>query len=215
MNGPARAVIRQGCEALAEADPALARAYECCGVPVWRTRQASFETLARMIAYQQISTKAGATIWGRVEALVGEMAPAPMLSQSDEALRATGLSRAKVSYVKAVAAAVDSRALCFDRLGRAPRREALSELTAIKGIGPWSAEIFLMSTLGDLDAFPPGDVGLMESYRLLAGAPERPSAKAFGALAAGWSPWRGVATHLLWAWVNAHRAAPAAPVDDT
>lgn len=211
MSAPSHSDIRAGCEALAEADPALARAYGERGVPAWRGAPCAFQTLARMIAYQQVSTHAGAAIWGRVEALVGEMRPSAVLAQSDEDLRAAGLSRPKVGYVKAIAEAVETGALCFDQLQASPRGQAIADLTAIKGIGPWSAEIFMMNTTGDLDAFPPGDVGLMESYRLLIGADERHTAKAFTELSARWSPFRGVATHLLWAWFNHHRSHSPAP----
>lgn len=212
MNAPAEDTIREGCETLARRDKALARAYEERGVPEWRTGACEFASLARMIAYQQVSTKAGAAIWGRVEALCTPLSADAILATEDDALRGAGLSRPKVKYVKAIAEAVDKGALCFQALPTLPRAEAVSALTAIKGIGPWSAEIFMMYATGDLDAFPPGDVGLMESYRLLAGHEERHEAKAFTALADAWSPWRGVATHLLWAWFNHQRGHQPPPL---
>jgi len=211
VSAPSEDEIRAGCEALAAADGALARAYSERGLPQWRVSTCEFATLARMIAYQQVSTKAGAAIWGRVEALVGEMCAEAVLDASFEELRAAGLSGAKVKYVKAIADAAQTKALCFDRLRNAPREEAVADLVAIKGIGPWSAEIFMMTTTGDLNAFPPGDVGLMESYRLLSGADERHAPKAFTELAGSWAPYRGVATHLLWAWFNHHRDSAVAP----
>ncbi|MEM9739421.1 MAG: DNA-3-methyladenine glycosylase 2 family protein [Pseudomonadota bacterium] len=212
MTAPSRDAIKQGCERLARKDAALAKAYEEQGVPEWRSSPCSFATLARMIAFQQVSTKAGAAIWGRVEAICATMNAETILSLQDEALRGVGLSRPKVRYVKAIAEAVRSGALCFDTLPLSPRSEAISSLTAIKGIGPWSAEIFMMYATGDLDAFPPGDVGLMESYRLLAGDEDRLDAKAFTERAADWSPDRGVATHLLWAWFNQQRGHEPPPL---
>ncbi|MEM1150866.1 MAG: DNA-3-methyladenine glycosylase 2 family protein [Pseudomonadota bacterium] len=211
MTAPSKAAIREGCEVLASRDAALARAYSERGIPEWRSGVCEFASLARMIAYQQVSTKAGAAIWGRVEALCTPLDPETVLATHDDAFRGAGLSRPKVKYVKAIAEAVQTGALCFTTLPTIPRTDAVSALTAIKGIGPWSAEIFLMSATGDLDAFPPGDIGLIESYRLLAGDDTRHDIKAFTALANAWAPYRGVATHLLWAWFNHHRGHESAP----
>jgi len=211
LTAPSVQDVQAGCEVLAERDTALARAYRERGVPEWRTSPCEFATLARMIAFQQVSTKAGAAIWGRVENLCDTLCADAILSLDDETLRGAGLSRPKVKYVKAIAEAAESGAVCFDSLPNIARPEAVSALTAIKGIGPWSAEVFMLSATGDLDAFPPGDVGLMESYRLLMGDEARFDAKAFTALADAWSPYRGVATHLLWAWFNHYRGHESAP----
>jgi len=211
VSAPARDAIQAGCEWLAERDDALARAYLERGVPAWRAAPCGFETLARMIAYQQISTKAGAAIWSRVLARAEAMTPAAILAMGEADLCGAGLSRPKARYLKAIAEAVDAGALCFEDLQAMAREDAIAALTAVKGIGSWSAELFLMYTTGDLDAFPKADVGLMESYRLLSGAEARHPATAFTELAAGWSPYRGVATHLLWAWLNHHRDGAAAP----
>lgn len=208
---PGPDTLKQGCAELAASDSALANAYEAIGVPVWRSGTSEFATLARMIAFQQISTRAGATIWGRVEELCPEMTAATILAADDEALRGCGLSRPKVRYLKAIATDETSGALDFSRLQSAPIADARRELTAVKGIGPWTAEVFLLYTAGHLDAFPPGDVGLMEAYRLLADQDQRMEAKAFSAHAENWAPWRGVATHLLWGWINAARERDNAP----
>ncbi|MCI4645448.1 MAG: DNA-3-methyladenine glycosylase 2 family protein [Hyphomonadaceae bacterium] len=213
MTAPAPEQLKQACEALAERDAALARAYDEIGVPAWRTGPCSFEALAKMLAYQQVSTKAGAAIWSRVEALVDTMTANSVLALEDDLLRGAGLSRAKVRYIKAIATSECEGSLCFERVLNGPREDAHKELVAVTGIGPWSAQVFLLTATGCLDAWPPGDVGLMESYRQLSEAEERHTSKAFCTLAEAWAPWRGVATHLLWGWLNEMRDRNAAPVE--
>ncbi len=206
MTAPSQDTLVSACEALSAADAALARAYQEIGPPNWRASDPSYETLARIIAYQQISTKAADTIWGRVrDYLEGDICPERVLRAKEEDLRACGLSRPKTRYLNTIAQAVDSGALCFNRLGNVPHEDAHKELTAIVGIGAWTAEIFLMNAIGRLDAFPHGDIGLIESYRLLSGAEDRYGLKEFSVLAEGWRPYRGVAAHLLWDWINAKR----------
>jgi len=206
MTAPSAATLTKACKALSEADPALARAYKEVGAPTWRKSDPCYETLARAIAYQQISTKAADTIWGRVHThLEADICPARVLASDDDDLRACGLSRPKVRYLKTIAEAVDTGALCFDRLQTSDMDTARKELVAVVGIGVWTAEIFLMNAVGKLDAFPHGDIGLIESYRLLSDAEERHDLKAFSDLAENWRPYRGVAAHLLWDWINQMR----------
>ena len=205
MSAPSEAVLTEACEALSKADPALARAYKESGLPVWRAAEPCYENLARIIAYQQLSTKAAGTIWGRALERHDAFTPQAILDDSEDGLRSCGLSRPKIRHLKSIAGAVESGALCFDRLCSAPVDEARDELIAVKGIGPWTAEIFLMNAVGKLDAFPVGDVGLMESYKQLAELEERHEIKAFTALAEDWRPYRGVAAHLLWGWINMMR----------
>lgn len=210
MSGPSPDTLLAACAELTARDTALARAHGDVGMPNWRSNEPCFAALARMIAFQQISTKAGASIWGRVEAALPVMTSETMLAQPDETLALCGLSRPKVRYLKAIAEAEASGAIEFARLPTLEPDEAHQQLVAIKGVGPWTAQLFLLYS-GHLDAFPPGDVGLMESYRLLSDAEDRLDARDFTALAESWKPWRGVAVHLLWDWINAARAAPSDP----
>lgn len=196
--------LRQACEHLAVRDPALARAYADYGVPAWRHAEPDYAVIARMIAFQQITTRAARTIWERVEAHLGPVCTETVLSATEDDLRACGLSRPKVRHLRSIAEAVESGALDLHRVHAADMDTARAELIAVKGIGPWTADLFLLAC-GRLDAFPSGDVGLMESYRLLREDEVRQDAKAFSALAEGWRPYRGVAAHLLWAWINAER----------
>ncbi|MEM5515765.1 DNA-3-methyladenine glycosylase 2 family protein [Henriciella sp. AS95] len=205
MTRPTTEALTEACEHLATCDPVFARAHESVGVPDWRYGAPDYAVIARMIAFQQITTKAAATIWGRVEAALGEVCTAGILGASEETLRGCGLSRPKIRHLRSIAEAVESGALDLDRVHSAEMDAARKELIAVKGIGPWTADLFLLYC-GRLDAWPSGDVGLMESYRLLSEADTRHESKAFDALANEWRPYRGVAAHLLWNWINAERA---------
>ena len=205
MKRPDPDLLLGACGWLSDRDPALARAFAAYGVPQWRIGAPDYAVIARMIAFQQITTKAAATIWARVEAALGAVSTETVLGASEDTLRACGLSRPKIAHLRSIAAALDSGALDLARVHAADMDEARRELIAVKGIGPWTADLFLMSC-GRLDAFPAGDVGLMEAYRLLSEAETRHESKAFTTLAEGWRPYRGVAAHLLWAWINAERA---------
>ena len=135
-----------------------------------------------------------------------EITPVIMLETTEEDLRTLGLSRPKISHLKSIANAIETDALNLDRIADSSLEDARKELLAVKGIGPWTAELFLLYALGEMDAFPVADVGLMEAHKRLSGANARMDTKAFTAHAAIWKPYRGVAAHLLWGWLNAERA---------
>lgn len=205
MSAPDQATLHAACTELGTRDQALARAYEETGLPTWRAMPPAYATLARIIVFQQISTAAGSSIWGKVEALLpGVEAPA-LLAATDEALRGCGLSRPKIGHLRAIAEAVASGQLDLAALCTQPIEAARADLVAIRGIGPWTADIFLLNAAGHVDAFPAADLGLIESYRRLSEAEDRMSAKAFAEQADAWRPYRGVAAHLLWDWINAMR----------
>jgi len=206
MTTPSLQVLKQACEQLSACDAAFALAHAEIGVPVWRATQPTYQTLARAVAYQLISTRAAAAIWGRTLALFeGEISAQALLSTSDEKLRECGNSRPKIGHMRSIATAITTGTLCFERLQASEPAAARKELLAVKGIGPWTADLFLMNALGVVDAFPVGDVGVMEAYRALSGAEIRHETKAFTGLAEQWRPYRGVAAHLLWGWLNAQR----------
>lgn len=208
---PSAFAIQKACETLADRDALLARAFIDVGMPEWRAAPAEYETLARAITYQLISTQAAAKIWGRVYVnLEGDVCPERVLRSSEADLRACGLSGPKIKHMCAIAEAVQSGRLCFQRLREADIGDARSELLSVSGIGPWTADLFLMNALGHMDAFPHGDVGVMEAHRLLLGVETRDTAKEFLQRAEAWRPYRGVAAHLLWKWIHQWRdAAPA------
>lgn len=205
MTGPAEPDLRRACEDLSKRDAALAKAHAEMDLPKWRSRSASYETLARIVVYQLISTKAADAIWGRVKARHSDMGARNILSDDPDGLLACGLSRPKLGHLHAIADAVESKALDFKWLATAPIDDARKVLLKVRGIGPWTAETFLMTALGKLDAFPHGDVGLLEAYKRLSGAEMRLSAKKFSAAAEAWRPYRAVAAHLLYDWLNANR----------
>lgn len=197
--------LRLACEVLAERDPALARAYQAVGLPTWRSTEATYQTLARIVVYQLISTKAADAIWARVLRRYEKMTATAVIEDDQEALRACGLSGPKLSHLNSIARAVETGALDLQRLAIVPIEEARKSLLAVKGIGPWSADTFLMNAIGHLDAFPAGDVGLMEAHKRLAVLDERLTAKAFFKHAETWRPYRAVAAHLLYDWYNITR----------
>ena len=200
---PTREQLRTACEALCARDDALARAYSTLGVPEWRIQPASYEALARTVVYQLISTKAADAIWARVcDWAAGDLSPQRVMNATEDELRGCGLSRPKVRHLTTIAEAIATQSLDIALLHDMPDAEARKHLTAVKGIGPWTAELFLMCSLGRINAFPEGDVGLMESLRLLSQAEDRLTAKAFLTHAESWRPYRGVAAHLLWGYIN-------------
>lgn len=205
MTAPGAAQLTTACDALAACDAALARAYETVGLPNWRQTEVSYQTLARIVVYQLISTKAADAIWARIRARYAQMTASAVLQDDQAALRACGLSRPKLAHLNSIAAAVETRQLDLGALAALPIEAARKQLLAVKGIGPWSADTFLMSALGHLDAFPAGDVGLMEAHKRLADLSERLTAKAFSAQAESWRPYRAVAAHLLYDWYNLTR----------
>lgn len=210
MTAPTKRTLKAACERLAAADIALSHAYEAIGVPVWRSGEPSYAMLGRMVSHHQISTRAARAIWTRVETYLGEVTAEAMLDADPEAIRLCGMSRPKVAHLTSIAQAIVSGQLNLARVCSAPLGEARAELVSVKGIGPWTAELFLLYAVGALDALPTGDVGLMEAHRQLGDYDTRMDAKAFTKHAQRWRPHRGVAAHLLWGWLNAERARGAA-----
>ncbi|QYK40158.1 MAG: DNA-3-methyladenine glycosylase 2 family protein [Paracoccaceae bacterium] len=189
------ACVAEGAAWLAAREPRFAHAYALTGPPPLRRRPGGFAALFDAIVSQQVSVASADAIWGRLEA-AGLTAPARVAAASDEDLRACGLSRQKIRYGRALAAA----GIDFDRLGGAPTDEVIATLVAVPGIGAWTAEIYAMFSLGRADVFAPGDLALQEAARRLFDLPERPKEKALRGMAEAWSPWRGVAARMLWAY---------------
>ncbi|SFP54674.1 DNA-3-methyladenine glycosylase family protein [Tranquillimonas alkanivorans] len=187
--------VAEGAEWLAAREPRFARAFELTGPLPLRRRKDGFEALLDAIVSQQVSVAAADAIWRRLKTarLTG---PRKVLWASDEELRACGLSRQKIRYARALAAArVDFRAL-----RDVPDEDVIATLVEVPGIGRWTAEIYAMFSLGRADVFAPGDLALQESARLLFDLPARPTERALRAQAEAWSPWRGVAARALWAY---------------
>jgi DNA-3-methyladenine glycosylase II len=193
-------------QALAAADPALARAHAHTPVFEWRLRPGGFEGLFRMIVEQQVSVAAAASIWRRVvEGLGGDVTPEALLRHDVEALRGFGLSGQKAKYGTEIARAQTEGRIDLGHMQTLDDAEAVAALTAIKGVGKWTAETYLMFCEGRLDVFPGGDVALQEAMRWADGADTRPNEKQAYARAEVWRPHRGVAAHLLWGWYGGVR----------
>jgi len=187
--------------ALVALDPALARAHAMTPVFDWRVREGGFSGLLHMIVDQQVSLASAAAIWKRVEeGLAGEVTPKAVLAKDIETLRGFGLSIQKARYAHEIARAQTEGRIDLDHLERLSDDEAVASLIAIKGVGQWTAETFLMFCEGRTDLFPAGDVALQEAIRWADGAVLRPKEKAAAARAQIWRPHRGVAAHLLWGW---------------
>ena len=190
-----RAGIAEGTAYLARRCPRMAHAISLVDEVPLRWRGDGFEALLGAIVSQQVSVAAADAILGRMRA-AGLMTPQAIGASEEDSLRAAGLSRQKVRYLRALADAD----LDYEGLRRRPTEEVIATLTAIPGIGTWTAEIYAMFSLGRADVFAPGDLALQESARLLYDLPERPKPAAFRAMAEAWSPWRAVAARVLWAY---------------
>jgi DNA-3-methyladenine glycosylase II len=194
------ACVAEGAAWLAAADPAIAAALKRTGPLPLRRRKDGFAALLDAIVSQQISVAAADAIWGRLQQarLTG---PRKIVWASDDDLRACGLSGQKIRYARALAEArIDYRAL-----RTAPTETVIATLTDVTGIGRWTAEIYAMFSLGHADVFAPGDLALQEGARLLYRLPERPSEREIRTMAEAWSPWRGVAARLLWAYYKVEK----------
>ncbi len=206
------AVLKRGLDALIKADPVMGRLVAEGAVPQLRKRPPGFEGLAWIIVGQQVSTASAAAIWGRLRAVLDPPTPETFLGLSDEELRAAGLSAMKVRTIRATAVEIVEGRLPLDRLHECPTDEAHGLLTRVKGIGPWTADIYLLFCLGHPDAFPGGDLAVQEAARIAYGLEQRPDAKALTALADRWRPWRGVAAKVLWAYYRVAKARDGSPV---
>ena len=183
---------------LAAVDPALAAIEAVTPVFPWRSAEPGFAGLLKLIVYQQVSLASAAAIWSRVEAGLGEVSPGAVLALDDLGLQGLGLSRPKVRYARAIAEAQISGACDLNSLRDLSDGEASAALMAVKGIGRWTAETYLMFCEGRLDVFPGGDVALQEAMRWADRAEVRPNEKQAYSRAEAWKPYRGVAAHLLW-----------------
>lgn len=187
------ACIAEGSAWLAGHEPGFARALDLCGPPPLRRRAGGFDDLVGAIVSQQVSVASARAIKGRLEA-AGYSDPDAILPATDEDLRACGLSRQKARYIRALAEA----GIDFEALTHAPEAEVIATLTAVPGIGRWTAEIYVMFSLGRADTFAPNDLALQEAARLLFDLPDRPREAALRSMSLAWSPWRTVAAGLLW-----------------
>lgn len=190
--------LREGLDTVGKREPKIARALERVGYPEPRIRETGYQTLLRTIVGQQVSVAAAASVWNKLEAEVGaDMLPHELLARDFDALRACGLSRQKQGYARSLCELVVARELDFDSLP-ADDEEAIAQLTRIKGIGRWSAEIYLLFAEGRPDVWPAGDLAVQAGLGKLLDLAERPDEKATRALAEPWRPYRGATAIFTW-----------------
>jgi DNA-3-methyladenine glycosylase II len=197
MGIPERA-LRRSIDALARLEPAFARAFERVGYPEPRTSDPGYVTLLRTIVGQQVSIAAARSIRNKLDAAVGGAAdPANLLATTDEALRAAGLSRQKIAYARSLAELVVCGQLDLHKLPKEDE-EAIAQLVAVKGIGRWSAEIYLLFAEGRPDVWPAGDLAVQVEIGRIMGMQGRPTEKVLRRLAEPWRPHRGAAAIFAW-----------------
>jgi DNA-3-methyladenine glycosylase II len=191
--------IRHHLDHLAGTCDHAARALELVGYPAERRGEQGFRTFMRVIIGQQLSVKAAATIRGRVEALVGEDAgPDDYDRAADEDLRAAGLSRQKISYARSLCETVRSGTLDVDALPHMSDEDAIKAITAVKGLGVWSAHMYLMFSLGRPDIWPIGDLAVRVGAGRIVGLAERPNEKQAEEIGERWRPYRSSMALMAW-----------------
>jgi DNA-3-methyladenine glycosylase II len=192
------AQLQASLDAVAAMEPAMARALSLAGYPEPRSSQRGYRALLRTIVGQQVSVAAAASVWRKLEGLLGEaMPPEELLAADFDALRGCGLSRQKQGYARSLCELVVSGALDLDELPE-DDEAAIAELTRIKGIGRWSAEIYLLFAEGRADIWPAGDLGVQAGLHRILGLDTRPDEKATRLLAEPWRPHRGAVAIFTW-----------------
>jgi DNA-3-methyladenine glycosylase II len=204
--------LQDGVAALVTRDPRFDHIRALAGPPPLRRRSGGFAGLVSIVISQQLSVASAAAIWGRLSAAFDPFDPGAIRRARTPKLQRIGLSAPKIRTLKAIAKAGESGAIDFNALVAMSADDAHAALTEIHGIGPWTADIYLLFCLGHADGWPAGDLALQEASRLAFALAARPSAKEMIALAEPWRPLRGVAARLLWAYYRALKGREAAPI---
>jgi DNA-3-methyladenine glycosylase II len=204
--------IAEGLEALLQTHPELVAIAERAGPLPLRRSVPGFESLASVIVSQQVSKASADSIWKRLVSIIDPLTPENYLAAGEEAWRLAGLSRAKQATLARISEAVIAGELDLTALADMPIDEAMRVMTNVKGIGPWTAEVYLLFSAGHADVFPSGDVALQHAYAHAYGESVRPDSKALRLFAERWTPWRGVAARLFWAYYAATRGRDGTPM---
>ena len=197
---------------LAAADPRLQPVLDMTGHAPLRRRAPGFASLCSTICGQQVSTSAAAAIWGRMVAAYADLQHGHIHTARTDRLRRFGLSNAKIKTVKFIAREIAEGRLDLGKLADIPADEAHDRLTALHGIGPWTADIYLLFCLGHGDAWPTGDLAVQEGVRIGLGLKSRPTPKEMAVIGETWRPWRGAAAHLFWAYYKVVKASGFDPI---
>jgi DNA-3-methyladenine glycosylase II len=202
--------ISEGLDALCLIDPRLAAVRAVAGDVPLRRSAPGFASLASIIVSQQVSTASARAIFGRFERLVDPLTAKGVLAAGDEVFREAGLSRPKVRALRAIGEAV-AGGLDLDHLEMLDAADAIARLTAVPGIGPWTAEVYLLFAVGHPDIFPARDVALQTAVGHALAMEGRPGEKMLIQIAESWRPWRGVASRLFWAYYRTVKGRDAVP----
>ncbi len=187
---------------LAARDPDLERVHGATGIPPLRKREPGFASLLTIVCAQQVSTAAARTIIGRLLARVDPLTPENILATPLDDLRALGLSRQKATYGIAMAQALSDGVLDLVGVDALSDEDAIASLTQLKGVGRWTAEIYLLFALGRPDLWPADDLAIVAAVQRIKGLPERPDRATMEVIAEPWRPWRSVAAHMMWHYYN-------------
>lgn len=190
--------IARGVEFLVVREPSFAKVVDVHGLPSARRVENGLASLLKIVTEQLISLKAADSIWRRIETRLHPFEPGEILKFALEDLQSLGLTRTKARSFQAIAMALHSGELDFESLHQVPDHDVLAKLIALPGIGPWTADIYLLTALGRADACPAGDLALQMAAQDLFAMGGRPTPKAFLEKAENWKPWRSVAARLLW-----------------
>ena len=204
-----------GLGALGTLDPRFIPIIAKAGRPPLRRRAHGYAGLAAIIVSQQLSTASAGAIWGRLTAAFDPFEPAALIRARPARLARLGLSGAKIRALKAIARAIEKGEIDLAKLVDVPADAAHAALTALHGVGPWTADIYLLACLGHADAWPAGDLALQEAARLAFGLPARPTTKEMERLGDQWRPWRSIAARVLWSYYRAVKGREGAPVQPT
>jgi len=204
--------LQAGLAELVIADPRLIPVSEKAGAFNLRRREPGFPGLCAIVCGQQLSTASAAAIRARLFAAFDPFHHDTVRRARADKLRRLGLSAPKIKSIREIGKAVAKGRIDLTAVGNMDADEAHAALTCLHGVGPWTADIYLLFCLGHADAFPSGDLAVQESARLALGLRKRPDAKALAKIAEAWRPWRGVAAHLLWAYYHVVKKRDVVPV---
>ncbi|HEY0567932.1 MAG TPA: DNA-3-methyladenine glycosylase 2 family protein [Xanthobacteraceae bacterium] len=204
--------LRTALNRLVSADPLLEEVLAKAGLPNLRRRPAGFAGLCAIVVSQQLSTASAGAIWGRLSAAFDPFHHDALRRSRGDKLARIGLSKPKIKTLKAISAAIAKGDIALDALAHMEADDAHKALTALHGVGPWTADIYLLFCLGHADAWPAGDLALQEAARIGFGLKRRPTSTEMVRLADKWRPWRGVAAHLLWKYYSVVKRRDPVPV---
>lgn len=206
--------LQAGLSQLILADPRLTPVADKAGAFSLRRRDGGFAGLCAIVCGQQLSVASASAIRERLFATFDPFHHDAVRKARSDKLKRLGLSNAKIKSIKEIGKAVANGAIDLDAVGNMDADAAHALLTALHGVGPWTADIYLLFCLGHADAFPSGDLAVQESARIALGLRKRPDAKALTKIAEAWRPWRGVAAHLLWAYYHAVKKRDVVPIEE-